>query len=896
MTEDTGKSPEKYGESDNSVEKEQSELKSGDKKKITMKLEGSSNEEIDKLSDAEVLMRIGVGRTDFYWTYKTKDGHSGFRPERLTLKKIQEHIEGKDILGVSPFTSDIHVKWGDIDIDAHTEGLSEEMKQKIILEAQEDAQKIYNYLKQNNYPVFMSKSGGSVGRHIRIFQQCGYLAKDMRVFLMKIQYEVLGDAEKHEIFPKQDDLRETEKHRGNQSKLFCGVHPKTGARTDLILDGKELTLKESIDELKNILKNFKSYKKIEVTEDDYNLLRKDGVEFVNPNPTAPEYCAAIEEVASKKILTSGKRQRHTHLDPNVDAYTRGRPEKTLLRDNYKKIQQRGETALSNWHNDWSCGKNIALFKDRADGGDANAKEALELCKSCERFKNFTKHQIYDLIREISEDEVLRQKQIHEILEKIKYEQDEIFINDVEKRIQEKTKISITALKKELQKINQVREEINQEAVQPLNQQTTIYRHLAQSFYLLQPYYYDNSKLWFLWDFEKKGWFVKDETDLLIIFDKYFMQESEKSNVKSGIIEALEKYGRQNKPLDIKPSWVQYKNIVYDVATEESFEATPKYFIANPINREIGKTEDTPIIDKLFKSWVKPEEVPKLYEFIAFATVPEMFIHSFHFLHGPPGGGKGTFVRLVLKFIGNNNACATSLDRINSNPRFETLNWHKKLLIIMSEVSDIYDLRNSGLINQATGQDLLRAEVKGGRSFDFVNYGKFIYPTNKLLKIDAGDGFGRRVRKFDFLQRFEKEKDVLDEIPEWEFENLAKKCLRIARELWQRRRFTGDVDISKRIENYQQDSKTPLERFIDKYCDLTDDTAKILFGEFYSKFIRVTGQNVSKKEISWQIKNLGFENKEENYQENVQDIGGTTLGDWKRGNRIHGIKWKEKEKI
>jgi len=108
-------------------------------------------------------------------------------------------------------------------------------------------------------------------------------------------------------------------------------------------------------------------------------------------------------------------------------------------------------------------------------------------------------------------------------------------------------------------------------------------------------------------------------------------------------------------------------------------------------------------------------------------------------------------------LGDKNVASTSINRINSNPRFETYNWNKKLLITMSEVSNVNDLKNSGLINQATGEDLLRAEIKGGGSFDFTNYGKFIYPTNKLLKVDVSDGFGRRARTIKFKQDLKRKK-------------------------------------------------------------------------------------------------------------------------------------------
>jgi len=409
-----------------------------------------------------------------------------------------------------------------------------------------------------------------------------------------------------------------------------------------------------------------------------------------------------------------------------------------------------------------------------------------------------------------------------------------------------------------------------------NQQTTIFRQLAKDFYERQPYFYDSAKLWWLWNKNEFFWEVKDEIDIMNQFDKYFNQESEKSNIKSGIIEALKKYGRKHKPKEIKPTWIQFKKQIYDIENDNSFEATPEYFIANPIPWEVGDSEETPNIDKLFSSWVKEKDIPKLYELFSFPLIPEMFIHSFHFLYSAPGMGKSTYLNLLIKFIGRKNVVSTSINRINSNPRFETYNWNKKLLITLGEVSNINDLKNSGLINQATGGEPIRAEVKGGGGFDFVNYGKFIYPTNKLLKVDSDDGFGRRVRIIKFQTRFEKEKDILNSIPEEEFSNLSKKCLRIVKELYKKRRFTGDVSISERMNNYQEESKTILERFIDTFCDTTNFEGKILLDEFFSKYnshLQINKETrVNKSVLAKELNKLGWETKRELVVSEQQSLG------------------------
>ena len=64
-----------------------------------------------------------------------------------------------------------------------------------------------------------------------------------------------------------------------------------------------------------------------------------------------------------------------------------------------------------------------------------------------------------------------------------------------------------------------------------------------------------------------------------------------------LIEGFKQVGRKHKPKDIKTSWVQFKDKIYDVKTGESFEATPEYFVTNPIPWNVGKESNTPLMDK-----------------------------------------------------------------------------------------------------------------------------------------------------------------------------------------------------------------------------------------------------------------------------------------------------------
>ena len=127
--------------------------------------------------------------------------------------------------------------------------------------------------------------------------------------------------------------------------------------------------------------------------------------------------------------------------------------------------------------------------------------------------------------------------------------------------------------------------------------------------------------------------------------------------------------------------------------------------------------------------------------------------------------------------------------------------------------------------------------------------------------------------------------------------LSKKCLRIVKELWKRRQFTGDKSISERIKEYQIISKTSLERFIDEHCDITDSEAYMPFDDFYVDYIIYLKKNnkesPSKISISKELRRLGYEIKMKGYK-NSQTILSDDVGNWVTKMSIIGIKLKKEK--
>lgn len=389
-----------------------------------------------------------------------------------------------------------------------------------------------------------------------------------------------------------------------------------------------------------------------------------------------------------------------------------------------------------------------------------------------------------------------------------------------------------------------------------------FNDMADRFMKVQPIYYDNHKMWWYWNFKNNSWEMVDETDIMIKIDNSVnVQKTSTSSVKSEIIESLKKTGRKNKPHDLPETWVQFKNTIVDIETGEEMKVTPAYFAVNPIPWELGDSDDTPELDKLFKEWVGEEEVESVYEMIAFLLAPTYFIHRLFCLIGSGSNGKSKCFELIRKFLGDKNCASTELDRL-LHQRFEPCKLYKKLMAQMGE-TNFTVLKKTSMLKQLTGQDLIGFEFKNKNPFDDMNYAKILIATNSLpVTMDKTIGFYRRWRIIDFPNQFSGDEDPLNRITDIEYGRLARKSVNILMKLWKTRQFTTGGTVDEQMVKYEAKSN-PFVLFIKENC-IKDSNYKMKFDEFledYKKFLQENGyRNQESNEITRILKNEGYEKK------------------------------------
>lgn len=465
-----------------------------------------------------------------------------------------------------------------------------------------------------------------------------------------------------------------------------------------------------------------------------------------------------------------KGERHKVISRHIALYIAKHPDREILKEQYIKIQKGSETELDQYL------KQI----------DENGVEKYPF--SIGELVNFTrKYKIpFDWKQTNEYKQFIREKKAEKILNK---------------------------------------EIIKEERAEQFGKAIKFFRNkldLAEQFLKVQPLYYDKAKIWWIWDFKNKYWDMCDEVDILNYISKESEADTINSKDKNEILEALKQVSRKNKPEPIKKSWVQFKNGIIDLENNnlEVIEPEPKYFTTNPILWDLGSSEETPMIDKLFDEWVGAENKQILYEIMAYCMLSDYPIHRLFCFVGEGLNGKGTYLRLLTKLIGQHNCATAELDTLlRSN--FETTRLYKKLCCQMGE-TNFNEMGKTSKLKSLTGGDLIGFEFKHKDGFEDYNYAKIIISTNSLpTTSDKTIGFYRRWLIIDFPKRFSEKADVLKDIPDVEFENLSLKCIKILKNLLDKREFYKEGSIEERAKRFEERSN-PFDKFFNEFVEEDGD--------------------------------------------------------------------------
>lgn len=213
-------------------------------------------------------------------------------------------------------------------------------------------------------------------------------------------------------------------------------------------------------------------------------------------------------------------------------------------------------------------------------------------------------------------------------------------------------------------------------------------------------------------------------------------------------------------------WINFQNGMLDPVTMELHPHSPVYRAINQIPHEWHPEIDTKgsIMLSYFESWLQDEngdpredDLKMLLQFSAYCLTIDTSFQCLLFITGDGGLGKGVFTRLLQKAIGPENCSSLPLQRLSGKEsRFQTNFLFGKIANICADISSA-ELEDTAVMKMLTGEDSIPAEIKGGKSFMFEPYAKFIFSCNRIptTREDKTNGWYRRLLILHITQRAEE---------------------------------------------------------------------------------------------------------------------------------------------
>jgi len=249
-----------------------------------------------------------------------------------------------------------------------------------------------------------------------------------------------------------------------------------------------------------------------------------------------------------------------------------------------------------------------------------------------------------------------------------------------------------------------------------------------------------------------------------ILDEHFT-----TNLTNEVISKIEADTYINSEEFFKNNYIEeipVMNGILNIKNKKLSQFNPKKIFFNKIPIFYDPTSTCPSIEKHFKDVLKNEEDSKvMFEIFGFFLYKDYFIEKAIMFVGDGRNGKGKTIDLMKRFIGADNCCSVPLSQL-SDGGFRIWDLFGNMANLAGDLSS-NALKDTAILKQTTGRDLIGADRKNKSTVNFVNYAKHVFACNDLPRVyDFSRGFWERWILFEFPYTFVK-KNVYDNLSEEE---------------------------------------------------------------------------------------------------------------------------------
>ena len=299
--------------------------------------------------------------------------------------------------------------------------------------------------------------------------------------------------------------------------------------------------------------------------------------------------------------------------------------------------------------------------------------------------------------------------------------------------------------------------------------------------------------------------------------------------------------------------INFKNGVLDLESGELLPHDPAYQFFYCLPFEYDPKAKCPTWDKYIKSVTVDRQCLEdiLHEYMGYIVRGGEYIyHKALILSGGGQNGKSTFLKMINKLVGENNASNTSITAI-SQDKFMVSSLHGKL-VNFSEEEPVSCFKETGKFKHITGNTETVAQFKYGQPFQMINKAKIVITYNELPYLsDTSTGMKRRLLIVPFDYDLEKHSKNVDESLHTkmyaELPGIFNKALEGWDRLQKQRGFTKSRFVEAEVQDLIESSDPYAAWKKEEVEDCHDN--EVPLADIYSSYINFVEKNYNSRPMS-----------------------------------------------
>lgn len=287
------------------------------------------------------------------------------------------------------------------------------------------------------------------------------------------------------------------------------------------------------------------------------------------------------------------------------------------------------------------------------------------------------------------------------------------------------------------------------------------------------------------------------------------------------------------------SLINVKNGMLDWKTGKLEPHNPKYLSITQVGAAYDPTATCPELDQFLNSIFPADCIPLVEEFLGYLLIPSTSLQKAFVAIGSGGNGKGTFLKIIKSFLGEDNVSAISIHQIEED-RFATAALIGKLANIYHDL-DPRILQTTGKFKSIVSGDPIGAEQKFKDHYTFEPYARLIFSANEFPRsADKTEAYFDRLIFVEFPNKFRGTQgqileydQILLQKPKF-LEALLNRAIAGLQRLMTTYRFTQAASSLAAIEAYKRECSNSLD-FLVEHC-VRNPQGSLTRKEIYDKYV------------------------------------------------------------